>query len=279
MNEIRITAITIYPIKSTAGISVDECRVEAQGLRMDRRWLVVDADGNFLTGREFPLLTQVRSRLDDGGLSITAPGMDEMRVPFPAESATARSVKIWNDECRALSAGNTVDDWFANLLATRCHLVYMNDTSQRPVDFAYGRPGDRVSFADGYPLLLISEASLADLNTRTPEPASMGRFRPNIVVDGCAAYDEDGWRRLRMGDVQFDGVKNCVRCVFTTVDPDNGDKHPQLEPLRTLGSYRRRSEGGVFFGQNLIPRTLGTVRVGDLVEVNDEETQVGRRLG
>ena len=272
MNEIRITAITIYPIKSTAGISVDQCGVEAQGLRMDRRWLVVDEGGNFLTGREFPLLTQVRSRLDEGGLSITAPGMDEMRVPFPAESATARSVKIWNDECRALSAGNTVDDWFATLLATRCHLVYMNDTSQRPVNFAYGRPGDRVSFADGYPLLLISEASLADLNSRTPEPASMGRFRPNIVVGGCAAYDEDGWRRLRMGDVQFDGVKNCARCVFTTVDPDNGNQHPQLEPLRTLGSYRRRSEGGVFFGQNLIPRTLGTVRVGDVVEVYDEES-------
>jgi uncharacterized protein YcbX len=198
--------------------------------------------------------------------------MDQIRVPFPTDTALTRSVRVWNDECRALSAGDTVDDWFATLLATRCHLVYMDDTSQRPVDFAYGRPEDRVSFADAYPLLLISEASLADLNTRTPEAASMGRFRPNIVVDGCAAYDEDGWRRLRMGDVLFDGVKNCVRCVFTTVDPDSGNKHPQLEPLRTLGSYRRRSEGGVFFGQNLIPRTLGTVRVGDVVEVNDEET-------
>ena len=272
MNEIRITAITIYPIKSTAGISVDECGVEAQGLRMDRRWLVVDGDGEFLTGREFPVLTQARSRLEDGGLSITAPGMDEIRIPFPAESATVRSVRIWNDECRALSAGDAADDWFASLLAAPCHLVYMDDTGQRPVDFAYGRPGDRVSFADAYPLLLISEASLADLNTRTPEAASMGRFRPNIVVDGCAAYDEDDWRRLRMGDVQFDGVKNCVRCVFTTVDPESGDKHPQLEPLRTLGSYRRRPEGGVFFGQNLIPRTLGTVRVGDMVEVYDEES-------
>ncbi len=130
MNEIRITAITIYPIKSTAGISVDECGVEAQGLRMDRRWLVVDGDGKFLTGREFPLLTQVRSRLDDGGLSITAPGMDEMRVPFPAESATARSVKIRNDECRALSAGDAVDDWTVGLRCAQPNLrpIYVSSS-------------------------------------------------------------------------------------------------------------------------------------------------------
>lgn len=269
MDEIRITGVTIYPIKSTAGISVDECGVETQGLAMDRRWMVVDEDGEFLTGREFPILTQIRSQVEEDGLRVTAPGMDEIRIPFPVDSATARSVRVWNDECRVLTAGDAVDDWFASLLTTRCHLVYMDDTSQRPVDFAYGLPGDRVSFADGYPLLLISEASLADLNTRLAETISMRRFRPNLVGGGCGPFEEDGWRKIRVGETQFDGVKNCSRCVFTTVDPSNGEKHPQLEPLRTLGSYRRGPDGGVFFGQNLIPRVPGTVRVGDVVNVND----------
>jgi uncharacterized protein YcbX len=269
VNGVRVTRIAIYPIKSTAGVAVDACAVEAQGLAMDRRWMVVDEHGGFFTGREYPMLTQVRSRVDEDGLRINAPGMGEIGVPVPPDSAPVRPVRVWNDECRAVSAGADVDDWFTELLAARCHLVYMGDTRQRPVDADYGHAGDRVSFADGYPLLLLSEASLADLNTRLPEPVSMGRFRPNLVVDGCEAYEEDGWRKITIGETQLDGAKNCARCVFTTVDPDNGDKHPQLEPLRTLGSYRRGPDGGVLFGQNLIPRLLGTIRVGDVVTVGD----------
>jgi uncharacterized protein YcbX len=141
----------------------------------------------------------------------------------------------------------------------------MCDELVRPVDPVYGQPGDAVSFADGFPLLLISEASLADLNSRLAEPVDMRRFRPNLVVDGAVPYAEDGWRRFRVGEVEFEGVKNCSRCVFTTVDPDLGVKHPALEPLKTLGSYRRRAGGGVFFGQNVIPRGTGVIRVGDAV--------------
>jgi len=269
MAEMRVSEIIVYPIKSTAGIAVDACAVQTRGLAMDRRWMVVDADGEFLSGREFPILTQIRSEMDDGGLRVTAPGMDAMRIPLPTDSANARSVRVWNDECRALSAGHAVDDWFARLLATRCHLVYMEDSCQRPVDFDYGRPGDRVSFADGYPLLLIGEASLADLNTRLSESVSMRRFRPNLVVGGCGPYEEDDWRSISIGETRFDGVKNCSRCIFTTIDPDSGEQHPRLEPLRTLGSYRRAPGGGVLFGQNLIPRMMGTVRVGDVVTVHD----------
>jgi uncharacterized protein YcbX len=270
VNEVRVTGITIYPIKSTAGIVVDSSAVEPQGLAHDRRWMVVDEFGECQTGREFPVLTQVRPRVEDAGLAVNAPGMDELRIPRPPSSAGTRPVKVWDDECRAQSAGAAVDEWFSSLLAARSHLVYMGDASQRPVEFEYSRPGDRVSFADAYPLLLISEASLEDLNGRLREEVSMRRFRPNIVVAGCDAYDEDDWRNIRIGEMPFDGAKNCARCVFTTIDPDTGQQHPQLEPLRTLGGYRRGASGGVLFGRNLIPRGSGTVSVGDVVSVTDD---------
>jgi hypothetical protein len=270
VSEVRITEIIVYPIKSTAGMGVDEWPVEPQGLAMDRRWMVVDEDGGFLSGREFPVLTQIRSRVEHNGLRVTAPGMDEMHIPVPTASSGSTTVRVWSDQCRASSAGAEVDDWFTRLLASRCRLVYMTDVGQRPVDFDFGRPGDRVSFADGYPLLLISEASLADLNSRLEQPVSMGRFRPNLVVSGCGPYEEDSWRSLQIGKTPFEGVKKCPRCVFTTIDPDNGEKHPRLEPLRTLSGYRRGPDGGVFFGQNLIPRSQGVVRVGDVLS-NIEE--------
>jgi uncharacterized protein YcbX len=143
----------------------------------------------------------------------------------------------------------------------------MTDELVRGVDPDYGQVGDEVSFADGFPLLLISEASLADLNGRLETPVSMRRFRPNLVVDGERAYAEDQWRRIRVGDVEFEGAKNCSRCVFTTIDPDTGVKDPTREPLRTLGGYRRKPQGGVYFGQNLIPRSGGAIHVGDRVEI------------
>ena len=268
-DDVRVTGINVYPIKSTAGIAVDASSVEAQGLAMDRRWMVVDENGGCLTGREYPILTQIRSRLDEEGLSITAPGADEIPIPVPAESAPVKIVTVWGDECRTLSADAAVDRWFTELLDTRCHLVYMGDARQRPVNIDYSRTGDSVSFADGYPLLLISEASLADLNTRLSESVTMGRFRPNVVVGGCEAYAEDGWRAIGVGETRFDGAENCPRCVFTTIDPDNGARHPRQEPLRTLGGYRRAADGGVLFGQTLIPRRMGTIRVGDVVTVGD----------
>ncbi len=271
-DERRIASIVIYPIKSAAGITLDTCEVEARGLAMDRRWMVVDNRGDFLTGREFPMLTQIRPQLKDAGLQVSAPGARELFIPLHTGSAVKEFVTVWDDECLALAAGGEVDAWFTTVLGTPCRLVYMSDDSRRPIDVHHSRPGDLVSFADGYPLLLISRASLNDLNTRLSEPVSMRRFRPNLVVDGCVAYEEDGWRSIRVGEAQFEGVKTCARCVFTTIDPDNGEKHPGLEPLRTLGAYRRGLDGSVFFGRNLIPRSLGRVRVGDCVNVNGAKT-------
>lgn len=267
MSVARVTGISIYPVKSTAGIALDASRVEPHGLANDRRWMVVDDAGEMLTGRELPMLTRVRASLEDGGLRLEGPGTAPLRVPAPA--GAAMPVRVWDDECRALAAGEGADAWLSTLLGTSCRLVFMHDPAQRAVDFDYGRPGDRVSFADGFPLLLISEASLADLNTRLDEPASMRRFRPNVVVDGCDAYAEDAWRDILVGDTPFEVVKTCARCVFTTVDPDTGEKHPSLEPLRTLATYRRGPSGGPLFGQNLIPRGPGTIRVGDEITLLD----------
>jgi uncharacterized protein YcbX len=267
MQALRITGINVYPIKSTAAVAVGEWPVEARGLAMDRRWMLVDEAGDFLTGREHTGITLVRTHVEDDCLRLTAPGMDELLVPVGGNAIPTIPVTVWADECHAVPVSEQADDWFSALIGTRCRLVHMNDDCARPVDPDYARGGDQVSFADGYPLLLISEASLTDLNTRLPEPFSMRRFRPNLVVAGCAPYAEDDWRQIRIGAVQFECVKACSRCEFTTIHPVTGEKDPRLEPLRTLSTYRRRPDGGVYFGQNLIPRSLGTVRVGDSVEI------------
>lgn len=267
MDERRITGISIYPIKSTAGISLDACEVQARGLAMDRRWMVVDDHGDFITAREFPILTQIRSTNGNDGLPVAAPGEDTIDVPFPGNAAPKMRVTIWDDECHATRAGVEVDAWFSRVLGIACRLVYMHDECKRPLEADYGRPGDHVSLADGYPLLLISSASLVDLNSRLEEPMSMSRFRPNLVVGGCAPFDEDEWREITIGDVEFEAAKRCSRCELTTIDPDNGERHPRLEPLRTLASYRRGSDGHVFFGRYLIARTPGSIYLDDAVRV------------
>lgn len=267
MADLRVTEINTYPVKSTAGIRLKESRVTLKGLALDRRWMLVDHDGQAITGREFPALTLVRAHANDRDLVLTGPGMPELRIPCQSEADSLIPVVIWGEECTAVALGEIVDRWFSDYLEYPCHLVQMSDAHPRPVEPEVARPGDFVSFADGFPLLLISVASLQDLNRRLSAPVSMGRFRPNLVVSGCGPYAEDDWRTIRIGGVVFEGVKNCSRCVFTTIDPDSGVKHPALEPLRTLGSYRRRPDGGVFFGQNLIPRSEGIVRLDDNVDV------------
>ncbi len=263
----KLTEINIYPIKSTRRIALDESEVLPRGLPWDRRWMLVDAQGKFMTARQYPTLAVVDTRLDDTALHVSVPGRPALMLPLQPEDHRLTKVNIWRDQCDAISIGEDADAWFSDYLGVSCHLVRMTDDLVRGVDQDYGQPGDEVSFADGFPMLLITEASLDDLNTRLEHPVSMRRFRPNLVVDGDAPYAEDHWRRIRIGEVEFEGVKNCSRCIFTTIDPDTGIKNPATEPLRTLSQYRRRPAGGVYFGQNLIPRSGGRVRVGDAVEV------------
>ena len=265
----RLAEIWIYPVKSAAGTSLDTCRVEPRGLAGDRRWMVTDAAGRFLTGRDHPRLVLVHVRTVDEGIRIEATGRSPITVAS-AESGPggrARPVTIWGDDCSGVDAGDAAARWFSELLETPARLVEMTEECVRPVDPEVARPGDLVSFADCYPVMLIGRASLDELNARLGKSTSMRRFRPNLEVEGAAPFAEDHWWRLRIGEVEFEGAENCERCTFPTIDPETGLKDPRREPMRTLATFRRRAEGGVFLGQNLIPRTPGTVRVGDPVEI------------
>ncbi len=263
----KVTEINIYPIKSTRRIALMETKVSPRGLPWDRRWMLIDSDGKFMTARQHPTLATVETCFTGNALRVSVNDGRPLELPLQPSDSKVISVTVWRDQCDAVPAGEEADAWFSEFLGIPCQLVQMTDDLVRGVDPGFGQPGDEVSFADGFPLLLLCEASLNDLNSRLDEAVSMRRFRPNLVVDGEQPYAEDNWQRLRVGEVEFAGVKNCSRCVFTTVDPDTGIKHPDKEPLRTLSSYRRRPEGGVYFGQNLIPRSGGIIRVGDAVEI------------
>ena len=262
----HLSAIHLYPIKSGAALSLDNAEVEARGLAHDRRWMIVDPDGRFLTGRELPPLVRLQAVPTPDGLRLQAPGATPLTLPFPPASAPRRTVSIWDDTVDAIDGGDDAAAWLSAWLGREVRLVHMDAAASRPVSLTHGQPGDEVSFADGYPLLVISQAALDGLNQRLTQPLPMLRFRPNLVVAGSAAHAEDAWRRVRIGALVFDAVKTCVRCVFTTVDPERGEIDRSGEPLRTLKTYRR-SPRGITFGMNLIARGSGTLRVGDAVDV------------
>ncbi|HEY8468551.1 MAG TPA: MOSC N-terminal beta barrel domain-containing protein [Longimicrobiales bacterium] len=265
-----LAAIYVYPVKSAAGIALDAAELDAFGLRHDRRWLVVDPAGRFMTQRRHPRLALIRSALGADTLTLDAPGMPTLALPLEPPAAATERVRIWSDDVDARSAGDDAARWVSAFLGTPCRLVYMPDSTVREVSLRYGKPGDRVAFQDAYPLLLLSEQSLAVLNARLAEPLPVNRFRPNLVIRGAAeAHAEDAWRRIRVGAVELDVVKPCARCAITTVDQATGRRDGK-EPLRTLATYRRGPNGGVLFGMNAIHRARGTLRVGDAVEVLDE---------
>ena len=267
MDELVLAGITVYPLKSGAGTDLDASDIEPCGLRGDRRWMAVDGDGVCVTARERPQLVRVLARATDTGLRLGMDDREPFTVRYPdAGSRTAR-VWIWGQACSALDAGDAAARWMSDALDKPVRLVAMDDRYKRRPDQDCTLPDDEVSFADCYPVLAIGRSSLDDLNTRTPAPTSMRRFRPNFVVSGGTPYAEDGWRRIRIGTVEFEGVENCERCELPTVDPETGVPDPRREPMRTLARYRRRATGGVFLGQNLVPRGSGTIRVGDRVVV------------
>ena len=267
---LHLHSLHLYPLKSAAGLAVDALAIEPRGPRFDRRWLVVDAEGRFVTARAVPELVLIRAEPDGDGLRLSAPGQPPLVVAPPSPAAPRIAVTVWKDRIEAPLADAAAHAWLSVCLQREVRLVWMDADVRRPVDPAYGRDGDEVSFADGYPLLLVSLAAVDGLNARLAaagrSAVTMAHFRPNLVVAGTGAHAEDGWRRLRVGEVVFDAVKPCTRCVFTTVDPALGRRRDDGEPLETLKAYRR-TPAGVTFGMNLIARGTGTVRTGDAVEV------------
>ncbi|HRK18407.1 MAG TPA: MOSC domain-containing protein [Hyphomicrobiaceae bacterium] len=270
----KLKSIHRYPVKSMRGETPGAAQVERQGLAGDRRYMLVDEQGNFITAREVPALLAIRTMVTDDGLQLTLAGHGSVDVATPGEQAQRAMVSVWGDEVPARIADVMVNDWLSRSIRQPVRLAYLSDPTARCVDRSYGGPDDVVSFADGFPLLLTTEASLDDLNGRIAERRMdvsdglvMDRFRPNLVISGSAPWDEDCWRLVRIGAVRFRVVKPCSRCVLTTRDPVTGEKTADNEPLRTLGSFHRGRDGGIMFGQNIIPIDRGEIRVGDMVEV------------
>jgi uncharacterized protein YcbX len=261
---VRLTGLHVYPIKSAGGLSPSEWDVDAFGLRHDRRWMVVDTGGRMLSQRSHPRLALVRPSLAADTLRVEAPGMPALELPLRPGAAVGATVVIWDDRCAAAWAGERAARWFSDVLETDCSLVYMPDDIVRPANPAYAPEGSRVSFADAFPLLLISEESLADLNRRMPLPVPMNRFRPNLVIAGGGAFQEDGMTAFQVGALRFRVVKPCDRCVLTTTDQDTAERGP--EPLRTLATFRRW-DGKVWFGQNVVHEGVGRLRVGEALRV------------
>ena len=258
-----VSALYVYPIKSCAGIRVSEWPVVERGFYADRRWMIVDPKGKFVTQRELAELSQVRTAIDGHTLHLTAPGRAPLTLPLAFDAGLSRSVTVWRDTTLGVVHPEG-SEWISKYLSAPYELVYMPDNQQRQVNPDRARPGDIVSFADGYPFLTISEASLADLNARLEKPLEMPRFRPNIVIGESEPYAEDGYTRVRIGELSFRGVKRCERCVITTIDPETGERG--REPLRTLAKYRLEDQK-VWFGMNMIHDGHGVLRIGDRVEM------------
>jgi uncharacterized protein YcbX len=257
-----LTGLTLYPIKSARGIVLTESVVDEFGLRYDRRWMVIDESGIFLSQRSHPRLALVAPSIRGDSLRVDAPGMPTLETPLHPSATVSTKATVWDDSRDVSWMGERCAGWFSEFLGFPCSLVHMPDQVFRPADPAFAPPGIRVSFADGFPFLLISEESLSDLNRRLARPLPMNRFRPNLVVAGGEPYAEDGWGRIQIGGVALRVVKPCSRCVVTTTDQTTGERG--AEPLRTLAKYRKR-DGQVMFGQNVVHEGRGQLRVGNPV--------------
>lgn len=266
---LTLTGLYIYPVKSLGGYAVAEADVTARGLRHDRRWLLVDERNRFMTQRQHPELALLTVAPAYNGFLIAhrqRPGLLPLFIPFEATPDKTLFVTVWDDILWAWRGAPEADEWFAEALGRPCRLVYMSDMVRRDVEPTLNPEGQLVSFADGYPFLLVGEAALADLNTRLAQPVPMDRFRPNLVFGGGDAYEDDHWEQFRIGDVPFRAVRGCGRCVLTTIDQQTATKSPVGDPLRTLASYRK-VENSTLFGQNVTGPGQGLLRVGDTLTV------------
>lgn len=283
---LRLSQINIYPVKSLDGYSPQSARVERQGLQYDRRWMITDLDGQFMTQRTHGKMALLRATLEAGHLVIAEKQHEANRIAIPINQAalTNCGVVVWNDTVQAAQTTPEANAWLSDFLGMSCQLVYLPETSHRAVDAAYNRGDDRVSFADGYPFLLLGEASMQELNNRLEEkgrptavdqadvaPLSIRRFRANLIFSGGVPYQEDTFADFRIGEVDFVGVKNCSRCVLVTRDPDTGVAG--TEPLATLAAYRQKGNK-VLFGQNVVwnfqawqGENPPEVRVGDTLTI------------
>lgn len=263
-----VSSLHVYPIKGCKGVDLREIQLDARGPVGDRRFMIVDERGAFVTQRDVPSLALITAELSETALTLRAPAAETFTLDLTPTRHERRRAQVWRSQVDALLMGSEVARWLSNVIGLSASLVRMDAIAERFANEAFAAPGTQVSFADGYPILLLSEGSLEHLNgqlARASEPpVPMNRFRPNLVVSGVEPHAEDTWKSFRVGDVTFDVVKPCERCRVTTID--QATAIAGREPLRTLSTYRKR-DNLVMFGQNVVHRGQGTLRVGDVVEL------------
>lgn len=265
MAKLTLTEIWIYPIKSLAGVRLQKANVKQKGLEHDRRFMLVDEAGRFLTQREHSNMALFNVAIDNDLLTIESrTSRQTLTIDLEPNVGEALPVQIWEDEVEAWEVNPVFSNWFSNELQIKCKLVYFPESNRRDVDPEYAHAKEQVSLADGYPCLIIGQSSLDDLNSRLEVPLPMKRFRPNFVFTGGQPFEEDEWKNFKIGKNRFAGVKLCARCVLTTVDPETGIKGK--EPLATLATFRKR-DNKILFGQNLIPIDYDEVCEGDEIEL------------
>lgn len=258
-----LASIHLYPIKSTAGMPLTRALVTEEGLQGDRRYMVVKPDGTFITARTHPQLQQVVATPIEGGLQLRYPGFEPLTLQETEFNCAPRATGVWKDSFNALHTHAQADAWLSKVAGEPVQLLWLGEESARFRE----KTGTRVSFADGYPLLLISQASLEDLNLRSDALHQMSQFRTNLVASGTLPFEEDGWKRIRIGEVEFLVAKPCSRCIMTTVEPGTDRFNALKEPLATLTRYRRGEDGEVYFGQNLVALNEGWIEAGSEIEV------------
>ncbi len=264
---LTISELNIYPVKSLRGISLNSAKVTDRGFKHDRRWMLVDGNGMFMTQRDFPQMAFINVEIKDDGLIVynRNKNSDKHFIPFEIVQSRVITVPIWDDTCSAVMVGRDSDKWFSEALGVECKLVFQPEKTHRPVDEKYSKNNNElVSFADGYPFLIIGQSSLDDLNSKLEEPLPMNRFRPNIVFTGGKPFLEDEMKEFKINNITFYGVKPCARCVITTTDQETGER--LHEPLKTLATYRK-FDNKVMFGINLLNEGEGLIRVGDQIEL------------
>lgn len=271
MKDLRLSEIYIYPIKSLGGIQLSSAKVMEKGLLHDRRWMLIDEFGGFMTQRIYTQMALFQVSIDTDQITVVrrqASVSDKSTITFginkPPMGETFRS-KVWDDEVDVVEVDEKLSRWFSNHFDMRCKLVSFPERHSRPVDPKHQINNEQVSLADAYPFLIIGQSSLDDLNSRLKDPLPINRFRPNFVFTGGDPYEEDQWGEIKIGGNRFVGVKNCARCVLTTVNQDTGEKG--VEPLLTLSTYRKR-DNKIYYGQNLIARDHTKVSVGDIITLN-----------
>jgi uncharacterized protein YcbX len=264
-----LSQIHIYPVKSLAGIQVQSWPVDDNGLKYDRKWMLIDADNQFLSQRRLPKMALIKTRMEDDKLILSAPGLADVSLPLSSNQGETLPVQIWDDLCQAKTVSADIDRWLSGFLQSDCRLVYHPDDNVRQVDQRFAAASDQTAFSDGFPFLIVAESSLQALNTAMQLELSMQRFRPNLVVADCASFAEDSWRRIAINGISFRLPKPCSRCSVPAIDPETGVAGK--EPLTTLNRLRK-ADNKVYFGQNALHDQSGRLSIGDQIELLETGT-------